>query len=305
MGCFSSAGSERQTSSESKLPEQKDLLREFIDVYGPQLGINENVWQGERVAPLTGLQQNVLSGAENFTGAMTTPQTATNPLMGDMVGTTQSFLAGEPGANKVTDEQFTDYFSGAYRDPAKKRMREEIMPGIAEDYAGPGFFGSSRSQAQTKYRTDLASDLDQQEWTGRWANVMRNQDIDEAKAGRAQTAITQSLSVGRAPAVEIADNLNIAAQQIGGLNNLFGIGQADQTQEQMELQADIMKFAEENAITDPQNLAILMALMDISFNATQSSGSEWGAGLGYVGAGAALSSFGRNLGGKFFPPPPP
>jgi hypothetical protein len=300
MGCFSSGGSKQQSSSESKLEEQKALTRRAIDVYGRELGKNQDVWQGDRVTEFGDIQKGVLTAAKNYLGTFGTPQTAENALLGDMTTTTKSFLAGQPGAKTFSDEEFTNYFSETYRKPAEKRMYEDIIPGIAEDYAGPGFFGSSRSQAQTKYRTDLASELDQEEAAGRWANVMRNQDIDEAKAGRAQTAISQALSVGRAPAVEIMDNLNIAAQQIGGLNDLFGIGQAGQTQEQMELQADIMKFAEENAITDPQNLAILMALMDISFSSTSSSGSTWGPGLGYVGAGNAFQQAGTNLGNKFF-----
>lgn len=296
MGCFDSGGSESQSTSQAKTGSQTKAVDEAIALYKQELGRNENVFQGDRVTDFTGLQRDVLSGAENFLDTFTTPQVARNPLIGQATTATSSFLAGEPGARQISDDQFTDFFSQTFREPATRRFNQETLPGIAEDFAGPGFFGSSRSQAQTTARTDLADTLNSEEAAGRFANTLRNQDIDEAKAGRAQTAINQSLQVGRAPAVEIADNLRNAASQIQGMSALFGFGQAEQTQEQMELQADIQRFAEENQITDPQNLAILMALMDLNFSTSSSSGSTSGPGLGYVGASAALSSFGSTFG---------
>lgn len=304
MGCFDSGGSESQSTSQGKTPSQTELLDDFIKRYKGELGRNENVFQGDRVTDFNPLQRDVLSGAENFTDFFATPQTTTNPLIGQATTATSSFLAGEPGARQISDDQFTDFFSQTFREPATKRFSEETLPGIAEDFAGPGFFGSSRSQAQTRARTDLADTLNTQEAAGRFANTLRNQDIDEAKAGRAQTAINQSLQVGRAPAVELADNIQNAASQIQGLSALFGFGQTEQTQEQMELQADIQRFAEENQITDPQNLAILMALMDLNFSTSSSSGSTSGPGLGFVAAsnfaGATGTAAGQNLGGNLF-----
>jgi len=90
------------------------------------------------------------------------------------------------------------------------------------------------------------------------------------------------MQFGQVPAQEVQNNLQIAAQQLGGLNEIFGIGSAQQTQQQAELQSEIMKFAEENSITDPENLTILMQLLGLNFSSgsSKSSSSSWNASFG-------------------------
>jgi len=78
------------------------------------------------------------------------------------------------------------------------------------------------------------------------------------------------------------------------MSDLFGFGQAEQTQEQQELTAAIAKFAEENQITDPTNMAILLSLLDMNYGA--SSGSSSGPGLGYSVSTALAGGFGSGFG---------
>ena len=87
------------------------------------------------------------------------------------------------------------------------------------------------------------------------------------------------MAYGQLPAQEIKNNLSIAAQQIGGLNELFGIGSAQQTQQQAELQAQILKFAEDNQLTDPENLSILMTLLGLNYQTSSAKSSSWNANI--------------------------
>jgi len=109
------------------------------------------------------------------------------------------------------------------------------------------------------------------------------------------------MAYGQVPAQEIRNNLEIAAKQLGGLGQLFGFGQAEQTQAQAELQDDIMRFAERNQITDPENLAILLSLLELNISASEAKGM--GPGMGYSmlanpqTGGAAISAIGSLFGG--------
>ena len=94
-------------------------------------------------------------------------------------------------------------------------------------------------------------------------------------------------------------------RKVSGLSQIFGFGQAEQTQEQMELKDEIMRFAEENQITDPENLEILLTLLGMNFS--RSSTTQAGAGLGYAATtsllGGAGQGIGQNIGSRFFAAP--
>jgi len=283
MGCFSkSKGSSATSTTTTKTPEQKAELARALKLYGPTLGKNENVWQGERVTPFTPLQSHAVSGAANYTDFLSTPQTVGTPLFDQTGKATASLLDGTMGAQKITDQQVQDYFTQKHYTPAMTALREDINPLIDEAYAGPGFFGSARSHERAEAAKDTQARL-AEEWAGlNWNVTQQNQVIDEAKANRALSTLTPAMQYGQIPAQEIRNNIQIAAEKIGGLNNLFGFGAKEQTQEQMELEAEITKFAEENQITDPDNLAIMLTLLGLNFQT--SSTSQKGptpAGMGY------------------------
>jgi len=69
-----------QTQSDSRTAEQRRWLAEALELYGPTMGQNENVWQGQRVTPFSDLQQGAITGAGNFADYFSTPQTADTPL---------------------------------------------------------------------------------------------------------------------------------------------------------------------------------------------------------------------------------
>lgn len=267
--------SSSRTTSTAKDPEQTKWLREALSIYGPTLGQNENVWQGQRVSPLTDIQQQAITGAGTFAEYFSTPQQAGTPLFQETGEAARGLLTGETGAQKITQPQVEEYFTETLYNPTMRNLREDVLPGIDESYAGPGYFGSARSHARQEAMQDTSDYLTQQRAALNWDVLQRNQELDEARAARTLAAVPQGMAFGQVPAQEIQNNLQIAAQQIGGLNDIFGIGSVEQTQQQRELEAEIMKFAEENAITDPENLSILLTLLGMNFSTSRGKSSGW------------------------------
>jgi hypothetical protein len=292
MGCFS--GSESKSQSTSYIPKQEEYLNKALDFYGNLLGKNENVYKGDRVADFTGLQNEAISGAGNFANIFSTPQTADAPLMGETQNAIGRMLAGQGGAAKLTQDQANNYFDTAVVNPTMKGFKQEVLPGIDESFAGGDFFSSARGKMRTKAATDVTDMLTQQRSNFNWDVLKQNQALDEAAAGRTQTAINQGMNFSQLPAQNTLNNLRIAAGQIQGLSDIFGFGQEQQTQQQREIEMTIAKFAEENQITDPDNMAILLSLLNMNYGSASSSSS--GPGLGYALGASAAGSFGKAAG---------
>lgn len=294
MGCFSAPSQK----SESKTGSQKDLLKKLIDKFTPEIDKGPDVFQGDQVAGLSGLQETGISGASAVGGTFTSPQSSAGftggPLAGETTNAVSDLLTGQTGASPISSGQFAESFKSTTSDPARKTFREETNPAINEAFAGPGFFSSARSKEIVKQKTDLEDRLTSSLSAGQFANTTRNQQIEEAKAGRTQAAVGQAIQVGEAEAKTIRDNISIAASQVQGLKELIGIGSVEQTQEQREIFAEIEKFAQENQLLDPDDLSVLMALLGQNF----SSGSRSGGGLGSSLLTSAGSEAGTALGGK-------
>ena len=297
MGCFS--GSSSKQVSESKTPRQKQELDKAFDVYGPTLGQPPEIYPESRVAPFSDLQQKSLTGADRFVDYFSTPEKVGTPLFEETGQATKGLLTGETGGKPFEREQVEDYFKGAIYEPTMKTFREDVIPGIEESHAGPGFFGSARSHELSEAHKDVADWLGTQRTGLEWDVLQSNQALAEGKASRSLATLGPAMAYGQVPAQEIQNNLKIAAQKIGGLNQLFGFGQAEQTQEQAQLLDYIMRYAEENHITDPENLQILLELLGMNFSS--GSRTSTGPGLGYSmlasAGGAAGGEFGAELGG--------
>lgn len=280
------SGGSSSSSSESKSQNKTDVQRANIDklvsMYGGLMGENEKVYQGQRVAPLTGIQQSAITGAGNFSDYLSTPQQAGTPLFAETGQAAKNLLSGDIGASKFTDKDISSYFQGKYYQPAMTSLKQDINPMIDEAYAGPGFFGSGRSQARVQASQDVNDRLAQQWADLNWNALQQNQGIDEAKAGRSLSTLDPAMRFGQVPAQEIQNNLQIASQQLGGLGQIFGFGQQQQTQAQAELEAEITKFAEENQLTSPDDLAIMLTLlgMTFSYSGSESKSSSWQGGIG-------------------------
>ena len=300
IGCFSPEETKSRSTTESKTTEQKTGLKKALDLFLPELDKPAEIFPGGRVAPFSTLQQGAVTGAENFVDFFSTPEQATTPLFTETQSALKGSLAGTTGATPFTTEDTANFFDRAIKDPTLKGFREDVLPGIDESFAGPGFFGAARSQERVRATEDVNQQLGASRAALEFDVLGRNQQLQEAAAGRTLSAIPQAINFSQLPAREIQNNLAIASQKLGGLATVFGIGQAEQTQAQRELQDEIIRFAEENQLVDPQDLDIIMALLGLNFSRSTTKQDRSGAGLGAQFAGSAVSKAGGDLGGQFF-----
>lgn len=295
MGCMDSGESKSTSTTETKTPRQKEELERAFDVYGPTLGQPPEIYPESRVTPFTPLQKGAVAGAGGFVDYFSEPQTVGTPLFKETGQATKGLLSGETGAKPLGPQDVESYFKGTIYDPTMKALREDVLPGIEESHAGPGYFGAARSHELSKAHKDTADWLGTQRAGLGWDVLQRNQALAEGKAGRTLATLSPAMAYGQVPAQEVRNNLNIAAQKIGGLGQIFGIGQAEQTQNQMELQDEIMRFAQENQITDPENLEILLTLLGMNFSRSSSTGTSTGPGLGYSAATSFFGGLGEGM----------
>ena len=248
-----------------------------LSLYGPQAGQNQNVYEGQRVAPLTDLQTGVLQSAPSFLSSFGTPQSTTQPLSAETGKTITDLLSGNMGASLITPEETEQYFQNSIYDPTMYSLKTDVLPSLKENYAGGNFFGSGQSKAAEKATADTRRNLTQARSDLNWNVLQQNQNIAEQKAANALAAVPQAMQYGNQPAQNTLNNIQIAASQVAGMNELLGIGQVQQTQEQQELNAAIAKFAEEHQITDPTNLSILLSLI----GQTMSTSTNYNYGGGF------------------------
>ena len=216
--------------------QQRSYFKPLLDVYGQTIGQNNNVYQGNRVAPFSDLQNSVFDFAKQG-GFMTTPQ------------------------------QTGDYFGSTIKNPAEKNYAESTLPAVKEAFSGPGYWGSARAESEVKANKDLNDYLNQS-----WGKL--NWDVLQ---GNKQGAIQQGQ-----------------------------VGEMQQTQAQNQINADMQKFAEQNQITDPTNLAILFKLLGMPVTQTSTGTSStttpsWNTGdwmnVGTNAGLQALSAWKPNTGG--------
>ena len=270
MGGGDDAGT--HTAQSSQTPEQEKVMAKLLNYYDGRIGESKPAYQGLRVAPLSDTQKTILSSMSDYgkTGV---------PMAKETGQTIRDALTGQAGAQKLGSDDIDKYFTHAYRDPAMYSLRNEVNPAIDEAFAGPGFFGSARSNARAGAAQNTARRLNESRAGLEWDVFNRNQALDEAKAGRAMAAIGPAMQYGRQP-IDIA-------------GDLYKFGSIEQTQHQKELDADFQKFLDENQITDPETLSVLTNLLGMnaqSYSKTSPNvwkAEQWG-GLGSKALGGYL-----------------
>ena len=156
-------------------------------------------------------------------------------------------LALAPETLFRTPEQEADLFKFGIEEPARKRFLQETVPLIREEFAGPGFFGSARAQETVRAGENFATGLESS-----------RQDLRRETEG-------------------------INRQ---GVSTLFGFGQAQQQLEQQEINAEIEQFIESTRLTNPEDAAILTALLGLDFSTSLTrSRTDLDSGGGGVGKG--------------------
>jgi len=258
-----------ESTTQRKTPEQTAWLGQALEEYGPTLGQGEDVFAGTRVAPLTPTQTQA-TDVQGFLKQFAPYRDM--PMFGETGTALSGVLSGTTGAAPITPEATEQFYKRTIEDPAAARWEESIKPGIREEFAGPGFWGSARPRAVTKAGTDLSNWLGTQRGQLEWDVGQANRQIEEAKAGRSLAAIQPGMQYGQTPTQE-------AQARLTGRGEVLGLSTVQQQQQQAEINAAIQTFAEENRLTSEEDMQILMALLGLDFTTGTSLGRGFNVGL--------------------------
>ena len=268
---FDGGGSSSKQTTTSKSPAQNKWMGEALDIYGPSMGQGQEIYQGDRVAPMTETQTQA-SDVQGFLDRFAPYRDM--PMFGETGQALGGLLSGQAGAQKITPEATESYFKGAIEDPRRKAYQQYDKPAIQEAFAGPGYWGSARAQEQSRSAGELSDWLGTERAKLGWDVEQANRNIEEAKAGRALSALGPGMQYGQAPTQNALANLQ-------GRAGTFDLAGAPQRQQQAEINSAIQQFAEENRLTDPEDMQILLALLGMDYGAASGSSSSWDANIGF------------------------
>lgn len=289
MGCFGGGGSKQ--TQQNYLPWQEAGGKKLWETYSSKIGKGDPMADypvDKLVAEMTPGQKSAISQAGGYLdlfGSVGKPV----PLFGETGESLKGLLAGTTGAEYITPEATQNFWREYFVKPGQKALQENVLPAIRESFSGPGFWGSSRAKEQSEATQDLWDRLAEAKGELDWNSLLRNREVDEAKAQRALSAIGPALAYGAAPTEE-------ALKKLGGVSAVYSLSAEEQQQKQRWLNAEMEKYKARFREMAPEDLEILMALLDRAYSS--SAYSSWDPGLGYVGASSALSALGGGMGGN-------
>lgn len=262
--------SKQSQKSQSFLPEQATWMKNLLSLYGPEVGTGQESYGGTRVAPLTSTQQGMLGSLGGWSQYLT--PTTDGAMYGQTGAALSDILSGEMGAEPYTEESVNQLFKSAYEAPTWKNWNETAKPEIQEAYSGPGYWSTARMNAVAKGAQDTADTLASQYGQLRWGAAESNKALQEAKAGRALSAIPLAGDY-------ISQPQSQALAGIQGVQSLYGLASQEQEQQQAEIAANMQRWAESQNITDPQVLEVMMQLLGMNYSTSKGSSSSFGIGI--------------------------
>ena len=240
----------KSTQSTGLSPYQTDINKTLASTYSPYIG------QGT-LGGMSDLEESALGMLRNA------------DIWGPLSSAGTGLLTGTSGAEKITPEMASSTFNKTVESPTMKSWNETWKPGIKEEYAGPGYWGSARADAVTKGGRDVGDWLGSQRADWMWNAEAANRSIDEAKAGRSLSAL------GAVP-----------SSLLNWTGGLFGTGA--QAREIL------------NQVTDPQVLDVLYKIMGMQTAPTVTRGVQSPGELQQGVNWANLGAQGAMLGGGMF-----
>ena len=244
----------KQTQTSPFIAGETAYKKQALDIYGPTLGQGQVSFPGERVAPLTPTQTQA-TDVQGFLDKFSPYRDM--PMFGEGQAALSGILSGKTGAAPITPEATEQYIQGAITDPRRKAFERFERPAIREEFAGPGFWGSARAKAVGERSQEMEDWIGEMGAQTRWDVEQANRQIEEAKAGRSLAGIGEARAYAGEPTRE-------ATARLAGRAGVFGLSSEQQAQQQREINNAIQIFAEEQRITDPENLEILMQLLKLA-----------------------------------------
>lgn len=234
---------EKTKQTTSYTPFQTDVLKDLKSTYSPYIG--QGVLGG--LSDLETNALNMLKGAD---------------VWGPLSTAGKGLLTGTTGAQPYTPESASLAFKGSVEDPVWYNWQDKLKPEIKEAFSGPGYWGSARAGAVSEGAGDIARNLGTDRANWMWNVEQANRSIEEAKAGRALSALGQ-----------------VPSSMLGWASGISGIGRQA---------AQIL-----NQITDPQVLQVLQTILGTSplgTRTTESTPSTFQQGMNWLDAGTKIGS---------------
>lgn len=167
--------SQEEKTSTSSTPTytgtQKTILDKLTEIYSPYIGAGT-------LGGLSDLEQKSLDMLQNAN------------IWGDLQTAGQGLLSGTTGAQTTSSEDAAKAFGSIVETPTMKSWSETWKPEVEEQFSGPGYWGGARAQAVSDKAGDVADWLGTQRAQWMWDTEQSNKEIEEAKAGRALSAMT-------------------------------------------------------------------------------------------------------------------
>lgn len=232
--------------------------------YGPTIGAGQYVYGGDRVAGMSPYQQQAMD-LGGFASQFSPNNTI--PMYGQTGTALSGLLSGEMGAEPYTSADVNQFYQEAYEKPAWQDWQSQIQPTVREAFAGPGFWSTGRMNAEVESAQDVQDWLGEMRGGLNWQATQANKSLEEAAANRALSAVGAGMQYGQVPTQQ-------ALAQLQGRGEMYNLASMEQMQQQREIDAAIQKFIEENRLTDPENMAILEALMNMQFSYSKGQSRE-------------------------------
>ncbi len=255
---------------------QRQSTDAALKAYMPTIGQGQQSYQGDWVAPFSDLQNQAFGQGSGYLDQFS-PYRNMPAQFGQTGDALSGILSGQTGAQYITPEQTNAYYKSNIYDPAKYEFAKNTAPAIAEQFAGPGYWSSARANAGSLANQELGNWLGTQKGQLDWQTQQQNQAIDEAKANRALSAVPLGMGYSQIPTQE-------ALARLQGTQGVFGgLGAPQQQQAQNQISANMQKFLEQNRITNPEDIQIILSLLGISNSTMSQSSSQFNVGAGNTG----------------------
>ena len=278
---FISFGTSKGTSSSAPTrtdvwnPAQQELWKNYLSPLAKKyLGANgtdgEPVpsYPGQLFVPQTEQETQFMGAANTLVGSLPSRQAALDQV-----------LSGRP-AYEINPDVTANYFEESIRPLAMREFRETTMPQIKESFAGPGYWGTPRMEAESRAGEHLAENL-----AAAKANLVY-QDEQARRASLEQAATRQTQG-----ALSPTDAVTSAIQGLGSAGAYSR--QIAQEKVTADLQRWLMGETVDGIAPEQFNpfLQYALALMGLNQYAvgttSQSQNTSWGGAVSWnVGGGS-------------------
>jgi hypothetical protein len=201
-------------SYENMTPEQKKLLETLLGQVQGTAETGVTPYSGDIYAGPSSLNQSLFSGAENLLAGNDPTQAVLDKMLNRY---------SEGAMYEFNPNRTIDMFNASVRDPAMREFNTEILPGIAEKYAGQN---AGRSGAVLKTMADAGADLERN-LSGQLSQYLYNAE-DQSNKNKL------SFETGVLP--------GIIDQPLQNLQSLMGIAGTQQGIDQSQLTEDFQKW---------------------------------------------------------------